>query len=240
MTDGEALLKAIIDEPEDDTPRLVYADWLDENGDPDRAEFIRVQVALARLAPDEDGHRLEVRANELLARHEEQWARPLRGLVLWHDFRRGFVERVGVEARTFLERPDHLFRAAPVRGAAIRVPSDVLPAVTASPSLARLRLLGLVGKPEDGGAVRVAESPGLAGVEALDVSGSSRARSPLRLPCPCGSRGATCCGCSTVPGSSSASPSSPAASWSEGRRLGSVSRTTATSAGEAAGAEVEC
>ena len=44
-----ALLTAIADSPDEDTPRLVYADWLDENGDPDKAEFIRVQIELARL-----------------------------------------------------------------------------------------------------------------------------------------------------------------------------------------------
>src|SRR5262249_56850238 len=47
MTDGEDLLRAIVATPEDDAPRLVYADWLDEHGVPDWAEFIRVQVELA-------------------------------------------------------------------------------------------------------------------------------------------------------------------------------------------------
>jgi uncharacterized protein (TIGR02996 family) len=49
MGDGEALLRAILGQPKEDTPRLVYADWCDENGRPERAEFIRVQVELARL-----------------------------------------------------------------------------------------------------------------------------------------------------------------------------------------------
>jgi len=30
-------------------PRLILSDWLDEHGDPDRTEFIRVQCELARL-----------------------------------------------------------------------------------------------------------------------------------------------------------------------------------------------
>ncbi len=41
MTDGEALLATIIAKPDEDTPRLVYADWLDENGQPERANAIR-------------------------------------------------------------------------------------------------------------------------------------------------------------------------------------------------------
>ncbi len=56
MTDDPALLAAVRDRP-DDTPRLVYADWLEDHaGDgPDpgawraRAEFIRVQCELARM-----------------------------------------------------------------------------------------------------------------------------------------------------------------------------------------------
>ena len=50
MTHDDAFLQAIIDVPEDDLPRLVYADWLEEHGQAERAELIRVQVQLARLA----------------------------------------------------------------------------------------------------------------------------------------------------------------------------------------------
>lgn len=43
----DELLKTIIDHPDDDASRLVFADWLDEHGEPERAEFIRVQCELA-------------------------------------------------------------------------------------------------------------------------------------------------------------------------------------------------
>lgn len=43
------LLAAIRDTPEDDAPRLIYADLLAENDETDRAEFIRVQCRLARM-----------------------------------------------------------------------------------------------------------------------------------------------------------------------------------------------
>lgn len=46
---ADAFLAAIKDAPADDSPRLVYADWLDDQGETERAEFIRVQVALAKL-----------------------------------------------------------------------------------------------------------------------------------------------------------------------------------------------
>lgn len=52
MSEYEALLTAIRTNPREDTPRLALADWLDERGHHERAEFIRVQVESARLEFD--------------------------------------------------------------------------------------------------------------------------------------------------------------------------------------------
>jgi uncharacterized protein (TIGR02996 family) len=46
-----AALADIIAHPQDDAPRLIYADFLEDEGEPDRAEFIRVQVELATTPP---------------------------------------------------------------------------------------------------------------------------------------------------------------------------------------------
>lgn len=55
MTTGDRLLADILAHPDDDTPRLIYADWLDEHGDdPERAELIRLQCELATFAPVSD------------------------------------------------------------------------------------------------------------------------------------------------------------------------------------------
>jgi uncharacterized protein (TIGR02996 family) len=60
----------VIESPEDDGPRLVYADWLDEQGEHDRAEFIRLQIELARLTPDHPKvGSLKAREQELLAQY---------------------------------------------------------------------------------------------------------------------------------------------------------------------------
>ena len=48
MTHDESFLRAIREEPDDDGVRLIYADWLEEHGKAERAEFIRGQVTLAR------------------------------------------------------------------------------------------------------------------------------------------------------------------------------------------------
>lgn len=50
MSDRDSFLRAIIAQPDDNLPRLVFADFLDEHGEPERAEFIRVQCELAPLA----------------------------------------------------------------------------------------------------------------------------------------------------------------------------------------------
>jgi len=105
LADHEAFLRAIFAAPADDTPRLVYADFLDEAGDPDRAEFVRAQCELDRLAAGDDADRraaLEGRAAVLL---ERLGAEPGR------EHRRGFgVKSELVVAPTQLADPD-AFRA---------------------------------------------------------------------------------------------------------------------------------
>jgi uncharacterized protein (TIGR02996 family) len=87
----DAFLRAIRADPEADLPRLVYADWLDEHDDPARAEFIRVQCALAKLPDHDDAYAaLEDREHELLAEHEAQWLGDGPTPDEW-TFRRGFV-----------------------------------------------------------------------------------------------------------------------------------------------------
>lgn len=52
MNDDEsALVRAVCADPTNDLPRLVLADWWDEHGQPDRAEFVRVQCELAATYP---------------------------------------------------------------------------------------------------------------------------------------------------------------------------------------------
>ncbi len=63
-----AFLADIIANPDDDAPRLIFADWLEDNGEGDRAEFIRVQCELDRLRPGPEEHR---KASNLLARYRK-------------------------------------------------------------------------------------------------------------------------------------------------------------------------
>lgn len=76
MSDQKAFLAAIRATPADDLPRLVLADWLDENGQPERAEFIRVQCALAKMGgaiPNAGKVVWLERRGELQGREQELW-----------------------------------------------------------------------------------------------------------------------------------------------------------------------
>src|SRR5262245_35470932 len=112
-----ALMRAIRDCPEDDLPRLAYADFLAENGDPDRGEFLRIQVDLSRL-PDDDPRRreLEDREHELLAENEPHWLGDLVSPHL-HGWRweRGFVVDVAATPLVMLDHAADLFADHPIR-----------------------------------------------------------------------------------------------------------------------------
>jgi uncharacterized protein (TIGR02996 family) len=91
------MLPAVLAHPEDDTVRLICADWLEEHGDADRAQFIRAQCELARL-PTWDRRRQELTwlAEGLQARHGGRWRSELPALegIGWAKFERGFVSTV--------------------------------------------------------------------------------------------------------------------------------------------------
>jgi uncharacterized protein (TIGR02996 family) len=198
MTHDDAFLQAISESPEDETPRLVYADWLEEHSQPQRAELIRVECALAgllatapvryrleyrgrqllcisdgvfrfegRLAPE-----LERRDCELLATHASEWAEPVRRFVGYAGFRRGFVEEVGMRGRAFLSRAEDIFPLAPIRHVSFSgVPPVLMPLLTASPYLSRLRSLRLAhNRIGPRGARCLAESPHLSRLHTLDLT----------------------------------------------------------------------
>ena len=98
MPGHDAFLGAVAEKPDDDGPRLVYADWLAENGDPDRAEFIRAQCELAspKLAKKRRDD-LRVRERELLETHRQAWCKEFGVAVEDVSFERGMI--AGVSAR---------------------------------------------------------------------------------------------------------------------------------------------
>ena len=143
----DALYRAICAQPDEDTPRLVFADLVEENGDPLRARFIRTQVALARL-PTYDPACVSSRQHEPDTAFGWTMTRMLPKVPTgagWHrfEFRRGFPWKVGVSALgALVPSGDALFTAAPIQALDFDQRSRPdLEVLAEWPQLARLRKL---------------------------------------------------------------------------------------------------
>jgi uncharacterized protein (TIGR02996 family) len=146
----KAFLKEICASPDDDAPRLVYADWLDDHGEQERAEFIRAQIELAQPpAPRSRTRRLglERRVKALWKRHGEAWAAGPGGggakYLEWWE--RGFAATFyikGIDA-LMAELPKAMRRAPIQHVRASGVVGADLPKLLAWPLLTRLRSLQL-------------------------------------------------------------------------------------------------
>jgi uncharacterized protein (TIGR02996 family) len=153
MNTGDALLQAIIDEPNDDNLRLIYADWLHDHGEPERAEFIRLELAMhphllpGDIAPDPwddpEYHRLHVRWDELVDRHSAaDWFPALAPLVDRYNTLRGFVYWIKTSAKQFAEQADTIFANAPLlEEVSLTRLGRHVPAIAQLPELARIRSL---------------------------------------------------------------------------------------------------
>jgi uncharacterized protein (TIGR02996 family) len=169
MSANPDFLRAIQENPDDDAPRLIYADWLEERGDDERAEVIRLGCELARLREGDprwpwiekhlpelhpgdhdclfnDGTRraqLAERQRELLKANDRKWRErlpKLRGLH-WGRFERGFISTIRVTyPLDFAANAEALFAASPITEAHFEGLSiNRLSKLIASPHLSRLR-----------------------------------------------------------------------------------------------------
>ena len=141
-TEETHFLRAIRAEPNEDFPRLVYADWLEENGQAERAEFIRIQCAIA-AGTDDDPKRLALthRENRLWRRFGPIWraqlpqiAIPFMGLP-GLTVSTGLVGRipVGVQIVSGRYREDLCLAAGEAIEAGGVPPSPIDPASSPSP-----------------------------------------------------------------------------------------------------------
>jgi uncharacterized protein (TIGR02996 family) len=125
MTDADALLRAVLAAPDDDAPRLVYADWCEEHGDADRAAFIRAQVELARNRRHPDRDRLFQTERTLWRRHRTAWTAWLPGWAREPEFRRGFLERIRCDAEDYLAGADEVRLRTPLSGVRLDGPREL-------------------------------------------------------------------------------------------------------------------
>jgi uncharacterized protein (TIGR02996 family) len=148
MSRDEAFLRDIIDHPDDDALRLIYADWLDDHGEPRRAEFIRLQCRLAGL-PEDDAERPDLldREWELLTVYRGRWQPAATSLIannLWDSgFRRGFFARVHLPASLLLEHGAELAAACPLEEVCVEEAGGRLGEILRQPWLARVASLDL-------------------------------------------------------------------------------------------------
>ncbi len=138
MNEEQALLAAVLDDYDDDLPRLALADFWEEHGQSERAEFVRVQCAIAESPHDQPcycfnysrgacsgcGHNarlaaLRRRQGELLngqGKYLEpgSWSWPIWQWAASWDWRRGFIGSVRCTAESWLEHGDAILAAQPV------------------------------------------------------------------------------------------------------------------------------
>jgi uncharacterized protein (TIGR02996 family) len=150
VTDRDALLNAVLADPDDDLPRLVFADWLDEHGEPDRGEFVRVQVELSKWQaehPDCFDEPLPAcsRCRRILAlrsRERElfrgEWDEELGAFASTENpapvWRRGFVASVALSAADAAAHLDAVLAAHPVIEVTLTTLPPVYSAITGDPA----------------------------------------------------------------------------------------------------------
>jgi len=175
---GPDLLRAVIDHPDDDARRLVYADWLQQQGNP-QGELIAVHLQLAKAIASERGE-LETRAKALLDAHANTWIAELGEGVSNVAFRRGLAyaacAAVDGHARGLLDVLDR----APIRDLGFVAQRDdddeptsrlaVARELAADPRLARVELLATGLRWGGEGLAALLGSPYLANLRGLHIA----------------------------------------------------------------------
>jgi uncharacterized protein (TIGR02996 family) len=191
-------VREILAQPLDDAPRLVFADWLEERGDP-RGEFIRVQCQLAKLRiRDPQYPPLEARSRALLNKYRLQWIAPYPKLagIVWgidqwnwsdghddtrHYFRRGLLSAVhcqafGAARKTLPKLIDEL-GVSELKG---KFSLDQARELSLMPEAARIESL-LLSQMEAIKCFFLLRSPALGPIWRLDLNYNADAKAPLKV-----------------------------------------------------------
>jgi uncharacterized protein (TIGR02996 family) len=165
-------VRAIREEPDDDGPRLVYADWLQERGDP-RGEAIVQQCELARL-PELEPRRLDLEARARAWPGRAEWRKRLESLgadLFLFEPVRGFYPIVRLDpARLISGAADAIFAVEPITGVLLERGVEALAPLAEWPGLPMLRELRLAGREFDARALSVLlRAPGLKNLARLNI-----------------------------------------------------------------------
>ena len=174
----QALFQAVLDRPDEDPPRALYAAFLDAQGDPYGA-FIRAQLAQThalRYRSDEEASQREEEARRLRYAHRTpEWTNGIEKLVQLPKFIRGFVEKVVVDAEQYLTHADEIYQRAPIRHLVLSEVGDLATTIARDPHLAQLASLSLDNTSKkrpigDAGLAAIAASSYLHRLKSLEVS----------------------------------------------------------------------
>jgi len=120
VSEGEVLLRAILANPADDAPRLIYADWLDDHNKSTRAHFIRVSIDVHRKHPGLNEYERSLTAAGM-SLDDLSWLGVDLGDLNWHKgqlanshWDRGFISGIRCPLETFLDRAESIFMAQPI------------------------------------------------------------------------------------------------------------------------------
>jgi uncharacterized protein (TIGR02996 family) len=160
--DRQALLDALREEPDNQTLRLIYADWLEDNGDSDRAEYIRLCL---HDSAEQDRHRAR-----LFRRHRKTWGQGMPARVAACLAERGLIQELDITAAAFLKAGPALC-GEPLARLRLTAAEGRIGKVLACPALAGVRELTLAGCPlADEDVQALADSPRLARLHTLRLT----------------------------------------------------------------------
>jgi uncharacterized protein (TIGR02996 family) len=200
MFTPEEFIQEILANPDDDTPRLIFADWLEERGDP-RGEFIRVQCDIAQrtkhtlragamygqsphgaMAESFVRHPRELvryqallsREIQLLLAHCKTWTGFLGQEATGVIFDRGFVTGLSTTADAFAREAPNWYRVTSIHHLCIKSPGDNLAELLSSRFLLHIHTLDLKysRQIEDADLELLARSPNVSNLRRLELGRS--------------------------------------------------------------------
>lgn len=169
--DIDDFIEGIIANPHDDSARMVFADFLEEQGDP-RAEMIRLQYELAEMSPfDKRRDKLRKRELKLLKEHGCFGKIPPEADLLKSDgYVGGFVDGIQITVTRFLRKQAEIFTQAPVRRVEMRGKSKKFHKLNESPYLGNIAHLTLRGHDaSDDNLIKLFTNPNLCNLSTLEL-----------------------------------------------------------------------
>ena len=137
MSHGEQLLQQILENPSDLDSRLVYADWLMENGNP-RGELIQIQFEIANGCTGKRLSTLRKKEKSLIKQFvtEETF-----GLVRKPEYRLGFIEHATVALKTFIDQSEEICSKMPLRDVCLSAGRNRIPQLVKCKSLMQFEVI---------------------------------------------------------------------------------------------------